>query len=307
MKQKGNFLLMKPSEFRGWLSKQKVIRNISRLQVHHTASPNYSTRGIREGAARQDYFVCLEGMRNYHIQTQGWSATGQNITTFEDGTIAISLDRDLNHTPAGIKGANTGAICIENIGSFDRGGDLITEEQRKSILHLYACLAEKFNIPVDTDHIVYHAWYTRSGERMADYTPGRSSKTCPGTNFWGDGNTVLAANRNFIPQIAAELARLKNKKPTPDQISNINDNSINKEDEPMTPTEKKMMDELKAQVNGLLKAQSMDVPSYAKPAIDKLTQMKDRNGHPIIDTPDGRSADFYALATVLDRLGMLDR
>ncbi|WP_433945252.1 hypothetical protein [Paenibacillus sp. SN-8-1] len=95
MKQQGHFLLLERSEFRDWLKKQAVTRKINQLHVHHTASPNYSTRRIINGVAQQDHFVCLEGMRNFHVNPEGWSATGQNITIFEDGKIAISLDRDL--------------------------------------------------------------------------------------------------------------------------------------------------------------------------------------------------------------------
>jgi hypothetical protein len=208
MQTKGNFLLMELSEFQAWLEKQVITRAVSKVQFHHTASPNYTTRKMVNGVATQDHFKCLEGMRDYHIITNGWSATGQNITIFEDGKVAISLDRDLNKTPAGITGQNTGQICIENIGNFDKGGDTMTAKQREAIIHVYACLAKKFNLPIDTDHFVYHAWFTASGTRLADYTPGKSSKSCPGTNFFGAGNTVASAKTVVFPLIQAELNRL---------------------------------------------------------------------------------------------------
>ncbi|MFC3749247.1 N-acetylmuramoyl-L-alanine amidase [Paenibacillus sp. GCM10012306] len=208
MKQQGNFLLMEKSEFKDWVDKQVVTRSIKKLQVHHTASPNYTTRKMINGVAQQDHFVCLEGMRTSHIKDNGWSAAGQHLTIFEDGKIALSLDRDLNITPAGIKGANTGMICIESIGYFDKGADIMTTAQRDAIVHVYACLADKFKISINTDNIVYHAWFTATGERLSDYTPGKSSKTCPGTAFFGDGNTIAAANKGFIPSIKAELVKL---------------------------------------------------------------------------------------------------
>lgn len=160
--QKGNFLLLEKSEFREWLKKQTVIRPIEYLQVHHTYLPNYSTR------RNQDPFKCLEGMRNSHLAS-GWAATGQNISVLEDGRIAISLDRHLNRIPAGIKGANNGAICVEIIGNFDSGGDKMTNAQKEAVIHLYACLAEKLNIPIDTNHIVYHHWYDLETGRRLDY------------------------------------------------------------------------------------------------------------------------------------------
>ncbi|MFB5759123.1 peptidoglycan recognition protein family protein [Paenibacillus medicaginis] len=315
MKQQGNFLLLECSEFREWLKKQSVTRNIRVLQVHHTASPNYSTR------KNQDHFKCLEGMRNYHIDTNGWAATGQNITTFEDGKIAISLDRDLNKTPAGIRNFNTGCICIENIGNFDNSGDTITEDQRKTIVHLYACLAEKFNIPIDTNHIVYHGWFSYTGTRLSDYTPGKSSKTCPGTNFWGDGNTIAAAKKGFIPDILAEYNRLKGK------------TNINEDGQQMTEVEKQEFNALKKQVEDLVNSKDSlketnqqqdeylknvdertkalenkhslsEIPIYAKEAIEALSKLTDKNGNKVIDTPTGRSADFYSIITVLYRSGL---
>ncbi|MNN10068.1 N-acetylmuramoyl-L-alanine amidase [compost metagenome] len=199
---------MDRSEFRPWLAAQKISRTISKLQVHHTASPNYTTRRIVNGVAQQDHFEALEGMRNFHVNKNGWSATGQNITTFEDGKIAISLDRDLNSIPAGIAGANTGALCIENLGNFDNGGDTMTDAQRETIVHLYACLCEKLGITPGSSTLVYHAWYTATGAWMGDYEAGKSSKTCPGTAFWGDGNTKSAALKGFIPAVATELSKL---------------------------------------------------------------------------------------------------
>lgn len=101
-----------------------------------------------------------------------------------------------------------------------------------------------------------------------------------------------------------------------------------KDDEPMTKEEKMAFDNLCAQVESLskskeilkntimeqgktiLKLQSklnMDVPPYAKEAIDKLSCMKDKNGKPIIDTPNGKSEAFYQAIVVLDRAGLFDK
>ncbi|WP_211750403.1 peptidoglycan recognition family protein [Paenibacillus sp. Marseille-Q4541] len=317
MIQKGNFLLLDKSEFREWLKKQNVARPIEYLQVHHTYLPNYTTR------RNQDPFKCLEGMRNSHL-SQGWAATGQNISVLEDGRIAISLDRNLNRIPAGIKGFNSKCICVEIVADFNVGGDKITELQKESVVHLYACLAEKFNIPINTTHIVYHAWVSVTGERLSDYIPGRSSKTCPGTAFWGDGNTIAAANKNFIPQIKAEYQRLTNP-------------VVKDEDQPMTKEEKLAFDELQATVKSLSKqleslVNSKDVlkkgsqeqgsyikkvdervakleslnslpapPSYAQTAIDHFEKSYDKDGNQVLNTPDGRSKVFYDIATIMYR------
>ncbi|OZB98002.1 peptidoglycan recognition family protein [Paenibacillus sp. XY044] len=310
MQQKGNFLLLERDEFRDWLKKQNVTRKITHLQVHHTYLPNYTTR------KNQDPFKCLEGMRNSHL-SQGWNDIGQNFTILDTGQIAYSLGRGLNVTPAGIAGANTNMLCTEIVGNFDVGGDKMSDEQKNTVIHFYACLAEKFNIPINTDHIVYHAWYTaKNGTRLPDFIPGMSSKTCPGTAFFEDGNTIAAANKNFIPQIKAELARLK--KPS----TNV------KDDEPMTKEERLAFDNLCAQVESLTKSKdvlkqtimeqgslilklqsklSMDVPAYAQGVVDKLSCMKDKNGNKVIDTTNGKSEAFYQAVTVLDRTGLFDK
>ena len=226
--QKGNFLLLEKSEFREWLKKQTVTRPIEYLQVHHTYLPNYSTR------RNQDPFKCLEGMRNSHLAS-GWAATGQNISVLEDGRIAISLDRNLNRIPAGIKGFNSKCICVEIVADFNIGGDKITQLQKESVVHLYACLAEKFNVPINTKHIVYHAWVSTTGQRLPDFIPGKSSKSCPGSAFFGDGNTITAANKNFIPQIKAEYQRLNNP-------------VVKDDEEPMTKEEKLAFEKLQEAV-----------------------------------------------------------
>ncbi|WP_340032468.1 peptidoglycan recognition family protein [Paenibacillus sp. FSL K6-1122] len=292
MIQKGNFLLLDIVEFRPWLQKQKITRSIDRLQVHHTASPNYTTRQLLNGFAKQDIWKCLEGMRTYHL-SQGWSGTGQNITVTESGQIAISLDRDLNKTPAGIAGSNTGAICIEIIGNFDKGGDTMTDNQKQSVIHLYACLAEKLNLSINTDTVVYHAWYaSKTGTRLSDFIPGKSSKTCPGTAFWGDGNTVAAAKKNFLPQIKTELGRLRNQIPDATPITNTKP----KDDEPMTEAEKLKISDLEKTIEQQsvwiaaekVKA-NMECPSWAKAAYEA-------NKDFISDTKG--SYDFWRLLTI---------
>lgn len=204
MIQKGNFLLLHVDQFKEWLSKQKITRSIKTLQVHHTWLPNYETRKVFNGIGKQDKFVCSEGMRNSHLKN-GMSHTAQNITIFEDEYIGISLDRNLNVTPAGIKGANTNSICIEIIGNFDIGGDSITEIHKNTIIKTYAALCEVLKIKPSTKTIVYHCWYTASGTYLGDYIKGKSAKTCPGTNFLGLGNTKESAIKYFIPLIEKEM------------------------------------------------------------------------------------------------------
>lgn len=285
---KGNFILLEKSEFKNWLDNKKVTRLINHLQVHHTYLPNYSTR------KNQDPFKCLEGMRSTHL-ANGWSATGQHLSVLETGQIAISIDRDLNTTPAGIKGHNTGGITVEIIGDFNKNGDTITGDQKESVIHLYACLANKFNIQIDTDHIVYHAWFTPEGVRLPDYSPSKSSKTCPGTAFWGDGNTISSAKKTFLPAIQAELNKI-NKKSEPVKVENM----------PMTTTEKKAFEDLVAIVNAqnetIKKLQDKDtMASIPVWAVDACVAAKNAK---LVDTTANGSYDFYRLLTILHRKGI---
>lgn len=151
-----------------------------------------------------------------------------------------------------------------------------------------------------------------------------SRKSCPGTAFFGDGNTIAAANKNFIPQIKSEYQRLTS--------------PVVKDDEqPMTKEEKLAFEELQSTVKSLTKqleslVNSKDVlkkgsqeqgsyikkvdervekleslnslsspPSYAQSAINHLQNSYDKNGKQVLNTPNGRSKDFYDIATVVYR------
>lgn len=71
------------------------------------------------------------------------------------------------------------------------------------------------------------------------------------------------------------------------------------DEDPMTKEEKQKFEELAEQVQALRNQQSMDVPIWAKEAVDAAVKDK------LIDTPNGRSYDFYSLVTVLHRKGLI--
>jgi hypothetical protein len=194
MRKQGKFLLFdNVAEFAPALAAMLITRRIVLVQNHHTFIPNYSTfRG-------NNHFALLQAMENAHLE-RGFAEIAQNLTTFPDGTVAVC--RSMDKIPAGIKGANTGGICIENAGNFDVGADAMSAAQRDAIIQLNAALCSKFALAPNTDTIVYHHWYDlNTGER----TNGTgTTKSCPGTNFFG-GNTVASAAANFVPLIAAAL------------------------------------------------------------------------------------------------------
>ncbi|MBW7474086.1 N-acetylmuramoyl-L-alanine amidase [Paenibacillus oenotherae] len=205
MIKQNNFILFDSrEEFRLWLFQQKVARPIYKIQNHHTWIPNYAH------CNGKNHFERLEAMRNSHMRDRKFSDIAQQLTTFPDGRIAYSLGRPFDIAPAGIKGANANGICIEHIGNFDYHGDEMSAQHRQTILFINAVLCQRFNLPVHTEHIVYHHWYSASGDTVYDLNSGKRlkgipAKSCPGTNFFG-GNTVSDAQKNFIPHVKVVLA-----------------------------------------------------------------------------------------------------
>ncbi|MFA5354215.1 MAG: N-acetylmuramoyl-L-alanine amidase [Thermodesulfovibrionales bacterium] len=196
MKTKGKFLLMTVEEMAVWLGFNRITRRITHIQNHHTWRPDY------RNFTGNNHFALLEGMEHYQMTERGFSEIAQNLTTFPDGQVAVC--RYFDRIPAGIKGANQFGLCIEHVGNFDVGGDLMTEEHKDGIVGLNALLCRTLKLIPSTDTIIYHHWYDLTTGKRTNGTG--QTKTCPGTNFFG-GNTVEAAETHFIPQIAAAMRR----------------------------------------------------------------------------------------------------
>lgn len=177
--------------FADYINNLKVERSIYRIQLHHTHSPSY------EDFTGKNHEALQMGMRNYHVNERNWADIGQHFTIFPDG--AIMTGRNIEAMPAGITGGNAGAICIECLGNFDAGGDVMTNAQKDSIVAAVKTLLDKFNLAAESD-VTYHAWWSSDGRDIGDYFKGKSVKTCPGTNFFG-GNTLTAYENNLMPLI----------------------------------------------------------------------------------------------------------
>src|SRR5690242_17005018 len=146
MQSKGKFLLMTVAEFQTFLLSANIKRKIRLIQNHHTLIPSYRNfDGL-------NHFEKLKGMEAFHLQ-RGFTEIAQNLTTFPDGTIAVC--RSLEKDPAGIKGANSGGICMEHFGNFDKNQDQMTDAQRRSIIRLNALLCHKFELIPTINHVVY--------------------------------------------------------------------------------------------------------------------------------------------------------
>jgi len=190
MQTKYGFTLMTIDEFETYLSNIMVARTIITLQEHHTFSPDYS---LFNGS---NHFDLQRGMKNHHVNNNGWDDIGQHFTIFPDGTVMTG--RNIEKSPACIYGQNANAICIENLGNFDTGADIMRNTQKQTIVRASAAICFKFSIPVNTDRVVYHHWFRLSDGVRNDGSGG--NKSCPGTNFFG-GNKVSDCQRNFLPLI----------------------------------------------------------------------------------------------------------
>ena len=204
--QNGFVMLESAKDVKEWLAKQKVTRSITRLQVHHTFSPDYTTwEKTDKKVFSEPHFGRAKSLDDYGKRTWGYSDghghyTAQNFTVFPDGKIIVS--RNLNSKPIGIRGWNDGALCIEIYGNFDKGKDIMNASQKKAVIYLYGELCKRFNIPVNTSHIRPHCHFTAGGTYLGTYNSSRSAKTCPGTNFWGVGCSTSGFNK-FIADVKA--------------------------------------------------------------------------------------------------------
>lgn|SRR5699024_8929955 len=137
-------------------------------QVHHTWKPNHSDFNGSNHQSLQN------GMRNYHVGTNGWSDIGQHATLFPDGTFVTG--RSFGTNPAGIVGYNAGAFMIEMIGDFDKGKDKLEGKQLDAALKVYQYLMNNCGAT-----ILFH------NEKAA--------KSCPGTGV--DKAKFVKAAKNF--------------------------------------------------------------------------------------------------------------
>lgn len=182
------------SEFKDWIDNLRVARTILKIQQHHTYSPSYIH--FKEN----NHFELQKAMKNYHVAHNGWRDIGQHFTIFPDGSIVTG--RSLEYSPACIYGQNANAICIENLGNFDFNGDKMSEVQKQVIIDATAILCQKFNLPINTDRIVYHHWFDLIDGSRNNGT--KNNKSCPGTNFFG-GNKVEECEMNFLPLVKLKI------------------------------------------------------------------------------------------------------
>ena len=194
MEKKYGFMKLTPIEFENWISTIRVGRTILKVQQHHTYLPNYSHFN------GSNHFERQLAMKQYHTVQNGWQDIGQHFTIFPDGSILTG--RSLEKSPACITNQNAHSICLENFGNFDSNGDKMTDAQKDSILIVTAALCKRFNLPVDSNSIIYHHWFRLDNGLRTN--GGVNTKSCPGTAFFG-GNKVIDFEKNFKTLVIAKL------------------------------------------------------------------------------------------------------
>lgn len=198
----GQYILMTKEEFRNWLFSNSFTRKISIIQEHHTWLPSYKHFN------GSNHFSMLQGMEHFHIKEKGWKNIAQNLTTFPDGKVAVCRPFDI--APEGSIGsiANSAGLNIENVGNFDIGHDVMTKEQKETIVYITALLCIKFGLTPSVDSITYHHWWNlKTGERVLDQGPEYNVKTCPGTGFFG-GNSTNHAKNDFYPLVERKIREI---------------------------------------------------------------------------------------------------
>lgn len=202
LNMQGQYILMTREDFKHWLFNNRFHRKITLIQEHHTWLPSYKQFNGR------NHFAVVKGMETFHVNYRKWKNIAQNITTFPDGLIAVSRPFDL--APEGSIGAlaNTNGLAIENVGNFDLGNDVMTAEQKETIVYVAAVLSIKFGLTPSIDSITYHHWWDLvTGERILDNSKNHITKTCPGTGFFG-GNTTTSATKYFYPLVSRKMQEI---------------------------------------------------------------------------------------------------
>ncbi|MHB8065864.1 MAG: peptidoglycan recognition protein family protein [Ruminiclostridium sp.] len=184
MKQEGKFILMNREAFKTYIEGLKGSKKFTNIQQHHTASPSYKD-------VKSNHIALMKSMESYHVSTLKMSEIAQHFSTFPDGLICVG--RPLTKDGGGFSAPlNDNSITIENVGNFDT--DVMTEEQKQSIVLLNALLCKKFNIVPSTSTLIYHCWV--------------QNKSCPGTKYFGE-NTKAAAEKKFIPLVVSAIKDLE--------------------------------------------------------------------------------------------------
>ena len=134
-------------------------RSVTKLHPHHTYKPKKADYNGNNGARLN------QNMRNYHINTRGFSDIAQHLTLLPDGLWVVG--RDWNRIPASMTGNNSGAFMVEMVGDFHSGHESLEGKQLAAILDWVVFCMDFFKVPESGIH--FHREY--------------SATACPGSSI----------------------------------------------------------------------------------------------------------------------------
>lgn len=157
----------------------QLANNPNKILIHHTASPN-STDYSQAHA-----YSLARSIQNYHMDSNGWSDTGQHFTVSRGGYVMEGRHFSLSKLTAGsgmVQGAhcpgqNDQAIGIENEGTYT--STTPTAALYNKLVDLCAYIADQYNL---SPNAIY-------GHR--DFV----STACPGDQFYA-----------MLPQLRLDVA-----------------------------------------------------------------------------------------------------
>jgi hypothetical protein len=154
------FVRLDGSQFIDLIARFPFRRRIASVHMHHTWKPR-----------RRDHrgLATILAMRDFHVNTNGWSDIAQHVTIDPEG--GIWTGRDWNRSPASASGFNGSAVqgpfMFEMIGNFDRGEDPFDGAQRDAAMLVVAAVQLRFGLAPTT--LRFHRDMSR--------------KTCPGSGI----------------------------------------------------------------------------------------------------------------------------
>lgn len=164
MKWEYGLLFDNVETFLTWFQTLGVFR-INSFHFHHTYLPNHTT-----WRQSPNHRKVQDGMKNYHVQTNGWDDIAQHVTLFPDGKIMTG--RDPGQAPVSAKGYNgnwhSHPFMAECIGNFDEGHDKLGGAQLVSAVAIARYWHRKGM------QVIFHR------ECLID---GKQPKSCPGTGI----------------------------------------------------------------------------------------------------------------------------
>ncbi|MCD7034299.1 N-acetylmuramoyl-L-alanine amidase [Metabacillus sp. GX 13764] len=196
-------------------------------QFHHTYKPDHSDFNGK------NHLQLQQGMKDYHVNTRGWSDIGQHVTLMPDGKFVTG--RPLNVTPAGITGFNTGSFMTETLGNFDKGHDKLEGAQLDSMLKL-----QHYMIYENGAQLMFHR----------EHAP----KSCPGTGLdKGEFLRQVAAYKAVkeVKGVTAEVKTVENTDAQKHVLDKLSSYGIAAKDYKITTSEENTIFSL---INGVVKA-----------------------------------------------------